>query len=343
MVSKQSNVAKFQTKCGKVIEMYLADKKDKSIHTERNYRSRIERFLKHMFDKTIDTITSEELDLLDYESFSQYVRSLHGMKNTTINSHISAIKSLYVRLKRDSTIEVDITFLDHIEHQNDDSEEIEAMPIDVFYEFAEEAKKETHNAEIKVKLLRLAADQGLRLEANLKLTWKHFIVKDDGVEIKGFDKGNKKFRKIMSREMYEELLELRGDRPIDSKVFAPLSSKNVIDMMIRIRKRLGYEEREYSFHSLRKTAITFEHRFNGGDTLETQRFSGHSNMEQLQTYVDGLERGVRGMLSLGSADKEAYKKASHEDLLKIIESLSSDVKHLINAKIQQRINKMSKD
>lgn len=336
MVSQMnSNVTKFQTKCGKVIEMYLADKKDKSTNTESNYRSRIEHFLKHMFDKTIDTITSEELELLDYESFSQYVRSFRGKKNTTINNHISVIKSLYIRLKRDKAIEIEIDFLDHIEQQNDDGEEIEAMPIDVFYEFVEGARHETHNAEVKVKLLRLAADQGLRLEANLSLTWRDFIKRDDGVEIRGFDKGNKKFIKVMSHEMYEDLLKLRGDKPSNSKVFAPLSAKNVSDMMIRIRKKLGYEERDYSFHSLRKTAITFEHRFNGGNILETQRFSGHSNLDTLQTYVDGLERGVRGMLSLGNTDKDAYRKIQHGKLLEIIESLSSDVKHLINAKIQQ--------
>ncbi|MGG0667762.1 tyrosine-type recombinase/integrase [Lederbergia citrisecunda] len=336
MVSQMnSNVTKFQTKCGKVIEMYLADKKDKSANTESSYRSRIEHFLKHMFDKTIDTITSEELELLDYESFLQYVRSFRGKKNTTINNHISAIKSLYIRLKRDKAIEIEIDFLDHIEQQNDDGEEIEAMPIDVFYEFVEGARHETHNAKVKVELLRLAADQGLRLEANLSLTWRDFIKRDDGVEIRGFDKGNKKFTKVISHEMYEDLRKLRGDKPSNSKVFAPLSAKNVSDMMIRLRKKLGYEERDYSFHSLRKTAITFEHRFNGGNTLETQRFSGHSNLDTLQTYVDGLERGVRGMLSLGNADKDAYRKIQHGNLLEIIESLSSDVKHLINAKIQQ--------
>ena len=332
-----SNVTQLRTKCGKTIEQFLNEHSKGSTATERCYRGDITRFLAEVFhNKTIDMITSEELDTLDYEMLTEYIETFTVEKNTTKNRHIGTIKEMYKYLKGRNILQSDISYLDLVKSFNDDSEEIEAMPIDVFYEYIEEAGKETHNAEVKTMLLKLAADQGVRLGALLNLTWSSFIQKDDGVVIKGLDKGNKKFIKVMSFEMYEDLLKLRGDSPVHSKVFTPLSAKNVTDMMIRIRKKLGYEERGYSFHSLRKTSITFEHRFNGGDVLETQRFSGHSNTNMLQTYVDEIGRGVRGMLSLGNYDKDAYKKVSHDELLEVIEELSSDIKHLINAKIQQR-------
>lgn len=341
MVSQlQSNVTKFQTPCGKGINQFLNEYSKGSLETERAYRGDITRFLKTVFkNRTIDTVTFEELEEFDYDQFSLYIQHLQAenLSNRTINRHIRTIKKLYENLKARKLFkpEVDISFMNLVKGLPSDGDEIEAMPLEVFYEFLEASKKEKHHAHVKGLLMKLAVDQGIRLGALLKLTWKSFVPREDGVVIKGLDKGNKKFIKIISYDMYNELLTLKTVSRKSEKVFEPLTAKNVTDMMIRIRKKLGYEDEGYSFHSLRKTAFTHEHRLNGGDIIETQRFSGHADVNMLQVYVDSIDRGVKGIFSAGNSDSEAYKKTSHEELVKAIDELGLDVKYLINAKLQQ--------
>lgn len=333
---EDEKVAKFQTRCGKAIELYLKQKSKGSENTERNYRSRINRFLKHMFsNKDINTITSEELDLLDFESFEQYVDSFKNVKNTTINNHISAIKAMYRHLKSRSIIECDISYFEEIDSLNNDSIEIDPMPIEVVKRYIEEAGREKFNPEVKQKLIKLAADQGLRMDELLNLSWGSFVPREDGVVVNGYGKGNKKFTKKINYKVYEDLLTLRKGNSLDSKVFAPLSDKNVTDMMIRFREVLGYEDMQYSFHSLRKSAVTYFHRTNGGDLLLTQRFAGHSSPNTTQLYVGADELGVTGMFSTENLDKEAYTKVSHEKLLEALKEMNYGFIHALNSKLMQ--------
>lgn len=336
---KENNITKFQTKCGAAIELYLKGKRKGSANTQRSYRSRIDRYLNYMFNKTVDTITSEELDLLDYESLQQYMDSFEGAKNTTINGHISAIKSMYKHLKSRNIIYSDITYFDISTSLNDDSVEIDPMSIEVVREYIAEAGREKFNSEVKQKLIMLAADQGLRMDELLNLTWRSFVVKEDGVVLSGYGKGNEKFTKKIEFRVYEDLLKLRKENSLDSKVFAPLSSKNVTDMMIRFRAVLGYEELKYSFHSLRKSAVTYFHRTNGGDLSLTQRFAGHADPKTTQIYIGADEIGVTGMFSTENLDKEAYKKVSHEELIKALEEMNYGLIHALNSKLLQSKNK----
>lgn len=329
------NVTKFQTKCGVAIEQYLKEASKGSKHTERNYRSRINRFLKHVYEKTIDTVTFEELDLMDYDSFTQYIDSFEEVKNNTINNHMSAVKELLRDLKGRNLLRSDIAYLDSIKPENNDGKEIEYMSVDVVERYISEAGRELHNAEAKQKLIMLAADQGLRLEALLNLSWGSFMPRENGVVLTGYDKGNKKFTKVISYYVYEDLLKLRKEASIDSKVFSPLSPKNVTDMMIRIKVNLGYEDISYSFHSLRKSAGTWVYRYTN-DILEAQKALGHDNLNNTQIYVKNLDYGVMGMFSLRNHDSEAYKKLSHEELLDVLDTLSGDFLHVLNAKIQQK-------
>lgn len=327
-----NNVEKLQTKCGKAIEYFIKSKKP---NTARAYKGDIKRFLKVMFDKTLDTITIEELGTFEFEYFIQYLDTFDEVKNTTINRHISTVKELYKHLKKINMLK-DISYIDLVDAKDNDGVEIEPMPIDVVESYINEAGREVHNAEEKQKIILLASDQGLRMDELLSLSWRSFTPKEDGVIINGYGKGNKKFTKKIKQWVYEELLELRKGADLDSKVFSSLTPKNITDMMIRLRIVLGYEERRYSFHSFRKSAVTYEHKHNGGDLIKTQRFAGHSNPNTTQIYIGADETAVSGMFSTRNDDPHAYKKISHEKLLEVLEELNNDTLHLINAKILQR-------
>jgi integrase len=318
------------------------EKGKKSSDTERNYRSDIGRLLQEVFGKTIHSITIEEIELLDYESLSQYISSFVGVSNSTINRHISTIKSLLKYLKSRNLLTTNIDYLELITLLNNDGIEIEHMPIEIVQRYIDEAGRDKHNAQVKQKLIMLAADQGFRMDEILSLKWSQLVPQGDGVVIKGYGKRNQKFTKKMGYNVYNSLLDLKkGKEKYSERVFAPLSEKNVTDMMTRIKRNLGYHDISYSFHSLRKSATTFAYR-RTGDILEAQRVAGHENLDNTRIYLKSIDYGVMGMFSLGGYEEDIYKKVTHDELLSALSELNKDMLHLLNIKINEIQNELDR-
>lgn len=333
------NVKKFQTKAGKAIEQFLNEKGKKSENTARSYRTYIERYLDGVYEKSINTITFEELDCLDYDSFTDYVNSIEDVSNSTVNSNMSAIKSLTKYLKGRDLLKSDISFLDLVMLMPKDSKRIAHMTKEVVMKYIDEAGKELHNNKEKQKVIMFAVDTALRLEDYIEMEWSQFTPQEDYVALRGYGKGNKPWMEKISYKVYNELLELKKNQDVgESRVFAPLSAKNVTQMMIRLKKSLGYDDISYSFHSFKKTAVTFAYRLTG-DMLEAMKKGKHSNMETTRIYLEEEDYGITGMFSVGDHDPDLYKKVSPEVLMAALESLNKDTLHLLNIKINNIQNK----
>lgn len=337
MAQALENVAKFQTKCGSIIEQYLEERYKHSKNTAISYRGDLERLLEKVFKKSINTITVEEIDTIDYDLIMKYRSSMYeNLANSTINRHMGSIKAILKHLKSRNILKSDISYLDSIKSLPNMSKSIEHMPFEVVMEFISAAGRNIHYPELKQNLMILAVDTGLRLDELLQITLSQFTVVGDTVLIKGFGKGNKEFTDRISIELYNQMLKTMrtGDNP-KSKLFAPLNEKNVTDMMARIRNELGYQDREYSFHSFKKTAVTFTYRLTG-DILEAQKKGRHGSLDTTRIYLKDEDYGVTGMFSLGSYDKELYKKVGHSDLLDAIEDMNKDFLHLLNIKLNSK-------
>lgn len=333
--TEEGKVAKLQSKCGRVIEQFLQECGKQSAVTGENYRSDFRRFLDKVFNKTIDTITFDELDCMDFDVFSQYVNNdFEGLASGTVNRHISSIKALMRHLKARNHLESDISYLDWVNLLPNKSKRIEHMPKEVVMRYISEAGRERFNAPQKQVLIMFAVDTALRLEDYLNLKWSDFSPQDDGVVLTGYGKGNKRWIEKISYEVYEEVLGLKQEQEYgEERVFAPLSRKNVTDMMTRFKDVLEYKDREYSFHSLKKTAVTFAYRLTG-DILEAMKKGKHSNIETTQIYLEEIDYGITGMFSLGNHDDELYLKATHAELIEAIQELNKDAVHLINIKLK---------
>lgn len=329
MVLKLDSTVKFQTKCGKAIDQFLEEQHKKSKNTERSYRGDIEKFLHSVYEKTIDSITVEELDCLDFDSFSRYINTLKG-SNSTVNRHTSTIRTMMGHLKKRNILESEIGYLDLIKLKRNNSKRIDVMPREIVLNYISEANKEKNYPEKKQNLIMFAVDTALRLEDYLEMKWDQFSPQEEWVIVKGYGKGGKPWIEKISFNVYNSLLEMRQGN--ESKVFAPLSEKNVTDMMNRIKEKLGYQERAYSFHSLKKTAVTFTYRLTG-DILEAMKKGKHNNMETTRIYLEEEDYGMTGMFSLGDHDSDLYKKISHEELLVALNELNKDTLHLLNIKI----------
>ena len=98
----------------------------------------------------------------------------------------------------------------------------------------------------------------MRAEALNKLTKASFILKEDEVIIKGVDKGKKAYTKVISREFYDNMHnDLKFDQLNLTDNIFNFSGKNRTDMLNRAKKSLGWENRNITFHSFKKGAVTY--------------------------------------------------------------------------------------
>lgn len=339
-------VKEFGTEVGFAVEQFLYNKRKQSEKTFLAYEADLTHFIETMFSKKVRTLTKEDLNSICYENLQEYFDNLYKLKdvngekkykNTSINRKMSSIKKLLQYLKARNIIDVDLSFLSLIEQLPSDTESIETIPLEIGFQYAEAAYKyEKHKKNEKKMLIRMAIDTGLRLSELLMLdTNIHFVeTGTENVVISGFGKGNKKFKVAIKEHFYQEIIDTLGH----GKLFT-LSVKNVTDMMNRLKKIMGHENRRYSFHSFRKTSLTFTHDLTK-DIKEVQKKGHHSSVETSINYVADREIKVTGAISLGdSVANDLYKRVSHQQLIEALGELSASELLLINIILDSKSKK----
>lgn len=333
-------VAPLETQASQIVNKFLKKKEEKSLNTAISYKTDIVQFVSSVYNKSVELVTQQDWNSVDEEVVANYFDKMYQeaqdgkirRKNSTINRKMSSIKELMRYLKRYKVITTDISFLDTIENYIDDTEGVEPFPLDVAWQYAEHIlKTDRFKAYEKYCLCLLALDTGLRMEELLSLKKAQFVVEKEYIFLRGRGKGNKKWAKKISHSLYDMILKIdnKGD-----KIFS-LSQKNVIDMMTRAKTKLQHENRNYSFHSFKKTAVTFAYRLTG-DIMEAKRVGNHSNLGTVQKYIEEEDFGITGAVSLGdSIDTGLYRKVPHEVLLEGLESLSKGSLFLLNVSLNK--------
>lgn len=321
----------YQNEISKMIKTYFEELN--SENTRKAYENDWNRFLKTIFNKNSNTITKEELEKVDYETIIYFRRNLK-LANSSINRSVNTVKSVLTYLNARKAINIDLTFFDIIKPLVQQTQEIPHMPINVVHEYVEEAKKERFNGELKANLIKFAVDTGLRLQEVLNIKLDDFQKGENCYFVSGFGKGNKKYRDKISIELYEALMRTYTIN-LDQRMFHPLSEKNVKDMMIRIRKNLGYEKENYSFHSLRKTSITYAHDMSGS-LLTAQRKANHSNPATTNIYIENRDLEMTGYYSTKNVNPNLFKEVMHEDLIEALEEMPNEFLQILNNKLQNK-------
>lgn len=334
MVAIKNNVTKFQTKVGKAIEDFLKDNADRSSETATSYKGDINKFLNVVFDKTIDTVTAEELELLDYESWKSFLDSLKGtLANTSINRQKSCIESLYRHLNRTNTIRTDLSFFRWIKALPGNVNSYEVMPMEVVEQYIEATRFEKHKAMEKKWIIKLAVELALRESELRELEWSDFKPDDKRVYVTGYGKGNKKYTEVISRALYNELIsELRVE---GQKQLFTITKKNITDMMIRLRKLLNHEDRNYTFHSFKKTSVN--NTFNlTGNILDAQAKAKHAKLETTQIYLEEAQTKMTGYFSLeNNLNHNLYNEVEHKVLTEALKTMPKDLLFLLNIRLSE--------
>lgn len=344
----------------KVIDLFQSDLSEnvESFLTSKELRSQSE-----------DTRLSYESDLRDFFNFLQPNRNMKSLKikdvqlkidtilkyqhylkverelaSSTINRRVTTIKGLYSMLQRRGYVDNLYPFDEAqrlSEKQNHHgvltTEEVLEM-IEVVMNQPRARKKNT-----KKYLIQTAYDTCLRKSALLNIKFTDFVpyTKNgkEEYEIKAVDKGNESMNRIISKELYENLMSLRSES--NSEYVFDITESSIQSMMDYIRQEMNVHElRNIVFHSIRKAGVTFQYN-KTGDVFKAQKAAGHKNVNTTQLYVATDENTIRGGISSDiGIDDNSYKQLTHEELLQVIDSMTQDQKFMLNLKCRELMSKV---
>lgn len=195
---------------------------------------------------------------------------------------------------------------------------------------------EKHDALSKYHYCQLAFDTAIRAEAINKLTKSSFIVKSDEVIITGVDKGNKTFKKSISLEFYNELHKDLNFNCLsfNERIFNH-TAKNRSDMINRAKKALGWENRNITFHSFKKGAVT--HAYNTNKDIQLARkVGGHVSLNTTQTYLADSEEIFQGAISNEKSidsDNVQFDNFSKEELVAALNQINESTQIVVKKEL----------
>ena len=343
----------------KVIDLFQSDLSEnvESFLTSKELRSQSE-----------DTRLSYESDLRDFFNFLQPNRNMRSLKvkdvqlkidtilkyqhylkverelaSSTINRRVTTVKGLYSMLKRRGYVENLYPF-DEADRLSENKKHHGVFTIEEVYQAQEVVMNQPKGRKKLTKkyLIQTSYDTCLRKSALLNIKFTDFVpYNKNGIEeyeIKAIDKGNESQNRIISKELYNNLMELRNES--STEYVFDISEKAIQDMMDYLREQMNIHElRKIVFHSFRKAGVTFQYK-KTGDVFKAQKAAGHKNINTTQLYVTTDENTIRGGISsdIGINDN-SYTQLSHEQLLEVIESMTQDQKFMLNLKCREYLSK----
>lgn len=322
---------------------------DKLKSTAADYERDIKKFFKLMLRKELNELTIPDLFVMrkDVEEFQTFLGN-QGLKSATINRNVNSMRSLYKFFEesgmkyrfRDADNEwvyiksspwnVDPVVLNDSESYGMyNHDEVVAMI---------ELAKELPNGEEKSAAIELASVTSFRIEAIVTLKYSQFRKEGDTWVAKTIDK-KKIHEKSIRTDLYERLLAMKKEG--DDKIFH-MSTKTLERTIETLKTKLGLEDRNLSFHSLKKYGIGEVYMITDGDRLATASQGNHSSFETAEKYYLMFSKNYATMPSLligQKVDTAPLEELSKEELLELITSSSRAIQFELLNKMKNKAHK----
>lgn len=323
------------------LEEFINEAGINSKNTQNAYKSDITQYIKiSINDRTTFVTTQSFIDSITRSNIMKYRNKLLNDMNlsaSSINRKITALNE-FCKFLYNSGFEIDLKVFASLKKikGTDNSYEV-ILPSEALMIAEYLRDNERQNAISKYYYCLLAIDTGVRAEALNNITRNSFIVKDEKtVVLKGIDKGKKMFSKTINKGFYDKMSKDLGFESIskEDKIF-DYSSKNRSTMMTRAKKALGWENRNITFHSFKKCAVTFAFDTTK-DILVAQKVGSHSSITTTERYLKGAEEDFIGAVSsefslnIKDIKLENYSK---DDIIKAILNANENVSYLIKKEL----------
>jgi integrase len=342
------------------IQSFLNDK-SLSQNTRQSYKVAIADFFEYFQflykGKNITTLTEDDIVKVDVDEnryktkklkftnammrkYRDHLVEAGELSNSSINTRMAAIRSLFDTLAKDrpyfNTKTLKLKPLADDSEQYDDfkTEEIELML---------EQVKTYSNGLQKYLLLKLACITSFRISSLLNLTWKLIKKYDENTyevyaKEGAIGKGNKKDVKSISKEVYEELLQLKGKHE-DNKLFHMRreTAWGVIKKLVDDLNLNPNNDRVLTFHSLRAHGGNVVYDLTGDMRLVKQQMNHASEATFLKHYARRQKDPTKSpsLLIFKEFDDSILSEATPEQLLEAIGICSNSVKYQIVSKLKE--------
>lgn len=304
----------------KAIRTFIERKAQSSRNTADTYQRHIKHFFHTMRGKTLEQLTEDDLIFtkMEIEQYQVALRSTY--KASTVNNTISSLKSLYERLK-DYGFQVDPDWFSLERYKEVDSDPYDVLSHDEIIRIVELVRG-TRSGFQKSLFIRVAYATAYRLNALLNLKWSDLNQIDGVWTLSTVDKGMKKDIKKISNELYQDLIKLRKNRQKSEKIFS-FTKKTVNNMMDFIRNEMKFENRNITFHSIRKASINRVGELSGGNIKMMQRHGNHSSAKTtMDNYIKSVDLDQMVIVDVEhNIDLSIFDNMSKEQLLNLIKSM----------------------
>lgn len=264
-------------------------------NTRTSYNRDIRQFFKTVLRKDIEHITIEEIKTIKKKDILNYRKHLTDnfeLANSTINNKISSVRSLYLYLSADYSVNTSIFNIKGLKVHHESYGSLSQTEAE---RFAETAWKTEREKPFQKKLMILFATRtSFRLNEVLNVRWRDFEKYCDGVyKVTTFvGKGDKHNTTAISENLYKEICKLKEENKLtkwkgDPELVFQISVSAIGDMMDRVKIKLGIgEDRRIVFHSFRGVAIDYILEAEG-DITKAAIHANHSNpMTTYKHYVN---------------------------------------------------------
>ena len=303
------------------IRTFLMRKAQESENTANTYLRHYRDFFRTMRGKELEELTEEDLIFLkpQIEAYQVELRKHH--KANTVNNTMSALKSLYRKLK-DYGFNVDPNWFTVERYKEYDKDPYDSLSHEEVIKIIELVGKTRKGFE-KQLLIRVAYATAFRLQEIMNLKWSD-LERVKGVwTLKTIAKDKKIDIKKISDDLYNDLMKLKESRKEDSEYIFTFNKKTIDKMMKYIRENMDFGNRTIVFHSFKKASINRVGVLTNGDIKAMQR---HGNHASAKTTMDNYAKEVDldEMVIVDVDTKVDYSKIesmSKEQLIALIKSL----------------------
>ncbi|UGO51198.1 site-specific tyrosine recombinase [Bacillus phage vB_BanS_Skywalker] len=295
---------------------FLTRKGQDSENTKDTYKRHIRDFFRTMKNKELETLVESDLVFTKNQIKAYQVALKEQYKGSTVNNAISALKECYDQLEDDG-FDVNASWFNLERYDEHDSESWDAFTHDEVIEIINLVSK-TRAGRQKALLVRLAYATAFRKQSLLDLKFADIIDINGIWYIKTLGKGNKWSHKKLTDELYQELMDFKGEAERE-KIFT-LTTKTVNKMMNFIREKIDFGDRRIVFHSFKKASIEEVNVITGGDLKAMQAHGDHSDpTTTVNNYL--ANKKLEDLVAVdvdAHVPVEEFEKLTRDDLLELL-------------------------
>uniref|UniRef100_A0AB39C734 Integrase n=1 Tax=Bacillus phage KoopaTroopa TaxID=3234046 RepID=A0AB39C734_9CAUD len=295
---------------------FLTRKGQDSENTKDTYKRHIRDFFRTMKNKELETLVESDLVFTKNQIKAYQVALKEQYKGSTVNNAISALKECYDQLEDDG-FDVNASWFNLERYDEHDSESWDAFTHDEVIEIINLVSK-TRAGRQKALLVRLAYATAFRKQSLLDLKFTDIIDINGIWYIKTLGKGNKWSHKKLTDELYQELMDFKGEAERE-KIFT-LTTKTVNKMMNFIREKIDFGDRRIVFHSFKKASIEEVNVITGGDLKAMQAHGDHSDpTTTVNNYL--ANKKLEDLVAVdvdANVPVEEFEKLSKEELVELL-------------------------